>query len=410
MNSYLILYYIVFLFISAFEYHRFKTIISPYTVLTLPFILVITFVNTVGQQLGFFTISNNSILLFNFFTLLLWIGGLLFYSKHQEFNKYIETKEQLKINSGYFTVMLYIGIASSLISLALSWNGLENFFNPDIENNYGKGVWGHLSIFGYPAVIMLMPILFVSKNKHLLILIIVFTLLSLFYQSKTRLFFMILGGIFHYLIITRKIYNAKKVLRQFFYLFLIGITIFLSVYLISFSALMGKENIGKVQVEYIITERFLNYMVGPVISCSEIFSVNYSFEEENFTRIFAVPHNILAFLSDKEFVRPIRGNFVPISNTFSDNAGTLMVYPYEAFGLIGTIIFMLLLGVFAYYIFIQALLKNRNVLLFSTIMTSLFLGFFGFFYHLLFFYEILLWGFLIPILLRITYKIIQLSI
>lgn len=410
MNIYLVVYYVVFMLISSLDYYRFRTVITPYIIFTLPFLLIITLVNTIGSDLGFFIITDRSILLFNLFTLVLWLGGMPFNSGTLRIYMNSENKNSLYNFDRYYLVLLYIGIISSLISLALNWNGLADFFNNDIENYYGRGFWGHLSIFGYPAVIMLMPKLIIEKNRSLLLLILIFAFLSIFYQSKTRLFFMILGGIFHYILITKKIFDVKKVLRQFSYVFIIAITIFFSVYLFSFSALMGKENVGKEQINFIITDRFLNYLVGPVISCSENFSLNKSFEEDNILRFLTVPYNIYALLARKELTTHLRDDFVFVSSTFSDNAATVFIYPYEAFGIVGTIIFMLGLGFISYYSYVQALTKTKNILFFSVLMSSLFLGFFGFFYNLLFFYEILLWGYMIPLVLKVLTSMLQLTL
>ncbi len=410
MSINLLIFYIFFILISGFDHNRFKTLVTPYNVLTLPFLLVITFVNTIGQDLGFYIITERSILLFALFTSTFWLGGFFFLFETLRIPKKSEIKDLSNYKDSYYVIMLIIGIISGVISLISNWNGVSGFFASDIENNYGKGLWGHLAIFGYPAIVMLMPKLIIEKKKWLILLFILFILLSIIYQSKSRLFIMLLGGILHYLLLSKKIFYLKKVLRQTTYTLVIGIAIFFSIYLASFYAMMGKENVGKDQIEFIITDRFLNYLVAPVISCSENFSRDEFYETEDIQRIFTVPYNIFALFTFNDLSSPIRDGFTPVSNTFKDNAGTLLVYPFEAFGILGTIIFMFTLGMISYYIYMQALFKSKNILLFSVLMTSLLLGFFGFFYNLLFFYEILLWGYFAPHFFNLLHDFFKLSI
>ena len=409
MNINLLIFYIFFVLISGFEYDRFRTFITPYIILTFPFLLVITFVNVVGYRLGYYLISDRSILIFTLFTTVLWLGGFFFHFKPiKSFHE--QPMADLRDNKeSYFVIMLFIGIVAGVISLVTNWHGISGFFDSDVDNNFGKGLWGHLTIFGYPAIIMLMPTLIREKKKWLLLLFILFILLAIIYQSKTRLFFMILGGILHYLLISKRIYRLKKVVRQTAYFLVIAIAIFISIYLASFYALMGKENVGKEQVEFIINDRFLNYLVGPVISCSEDFARNDFYEPDDIRRFFTVPYNIYSLIAFKDLTSPVRDDFISVSNTFKDNAGTLFIYPYDAFGIMGTIVFIFILGLISYLVYIQALLKAKNILLFAVLMTSLLLGFFGFFYHLLFFYEILLWGYFIPFLLSILHRFLRLS-
>ncbi len=386
--------------ISFWEYSQFKTFITPFNVITWPYIIIALMINCIGKYFGFFPVSFKSI----FFV----IGCLSFFILGKIFiSTCIDNKSKQSTNSSnlnidnifksyrsLFIIIAYISIIAGLIHFhscikEFGWRGIASY---DFRNTYGSGLLSHIMLISRPAFIFIFAYYLYSKKKTLLFPLLLIFIMVIIRQVKYHVIILLLGGIyfsFSYHLIR---INFKKI----FYLIIIIYTLFNLSYTIGFSTL-GVSHAYSSKVQTFLFNHFFTYLFGGVIGCSEILN-NTFYPLYSIKEIFAVPVNIVRVLNEhNELVDIIIRNWIPVSNIHkyfhNSNVFGLFGMLYAYMGVYLTFLYLFISGIIIYGIYNISIRNDNKIvprLISIIIMSFLTLSFFGFYFNMLAFAEIII--------------------
>lgn len=371
--------------------------ISPFNIVFMPYVAVVTIINLGGVHFGFYSVSLQSIffvILSGLFFLFGRTGVTLLTKKYTlGISANVEHNNQSLDDSLdryklVFIVFAVISIVASIINFTLALKEVGGLFfigTKEFEDAYGKGLLSHISQLNRPAFMFLIASFLNKKNLFVLLLLILMFISVLALQIKTHIISMFMSGVFFTYLLGLLRINIKKLL-------LYGLAIFMLFnisYTISYSR-VGFENAYSGKVQMYLLNHFFAYLFGGPIGFSEVMKIP-SYPLFHLEELFAVPLNIYnKFYSGIPLVEVIIKHWLPISTHYryfhSSNVFTMFGTLYIYLGVYGTMLVMLMLGFVTYFVYYFSLKKtpwHSLKMIYAFYLSFLLLSFFGLYFHLL---------------------------
>jgi len=394
--------------LSYWEYSRFGTFVTPFGVMVWPFTIIVFIINLVGKQVGFFTVSPQSIafvlLSYTFF----FIGGQIIINFFRKSDGSFEPKANTSKNLGHlfelyrplFVFLAIVSIIAGLVNFLLTIRelGLVNPGSEEFGIMYGTGWLSHVQNLSRLAFIFLVGDYIVNRKKHTLVLLILSFLVIFIRQVKYHIFGIVFGAYFFCLLNGIIRFSIRKILLYSLIVFIL----FNATYYIGFLA-VGFDYTLSARTNIRLLYHFFTYLFGGPIAFSEIFS-EARYPIYSFNEIVAVPINLFRFLSgDKNLIDIVINNWVPVSNL------TDMFHTANIFGAVGmlymylgkylTWIYLCLLGAFSYLLWGLSLRVKESIgvqLVYGLFMAFLTVSFFDLYFNKLVTFEATFYMLAIP--------------
>ena len=393
--------------VSYWEYGKFGTFITPFSAITWPYTIITMMINFAGQFFGFYTVSLKSIL-FILFCLCAFLLG----AKGIEWMRLVKDSAGIKISKPkniavllehyrplFITVaVISIGAGITNFYLVIGEHGWLEIALRDFRLEYSTGILSHINNLSRPAFLFLFIDFLLNGKKKILLLLLLIFILILVRQVKYHIIVLLLGGLFLGYMNGLIRITLKKLLIYG----LIAYFIFNLSYVIGFSVL-GLSHAYSGEVQAFLFNHFFTYLFGGPIAFSLIIdSAAYPFY--TWQEVVAVPINISrAVQGEHKMVDIIMNDWVDISNItkyfHSANIfgyfGMLWIY----IGSLGTIAYTIIIGALSYLAFFNSHRENSGIvsqLVYAFIMSFLVLSFFGFYFNMLTFWEVLCMMLILP--------------
>ena len=354
------------LFLISYEKKKYKTFLTPFTVLFFPTVVII-FINNIIHPFAFYKVEE--------FSQFVILGTEIIFILPSLFFKNIKIKKNFFILPKwlyYIMIITLIMIILRFLYEVKSIGGIKNFelLKLDKANNVFSNFVEIFSIF--------VPILFILGNKKNKFLFILFIFFQLLFQNKNRVFILILQALFF-----KDIYSKVKLKLVFKYLLCI-IGIFFIIYNLKGFAQVGFAlNIKKHNLE--ILQHVFYYLISPVINIQNL--ANDKLQIKGWYHLLPIVGVIKKLGIDLE-VDALEFNFYDIGMGKSSNVGSIFgeaMYVSSNVFIYG--IFFMLLSLFTYYFFSK---RARNVYystLSSFLLATLSLSFFSNIFSLIFIWK-----------------------
>jgi len=363
-----------------------RNILNAFTLLTVPYLLIILVNNMYMYKKGFYLVEDNTMLFLFVSFFAFWIGGLVtlilknfVVGKAKRYSiKSIKYDYPKMFKYALFVIMLML----IKLILAIKSNGLSYIGSEEFSGYLLKGITGKLMITCYPIAPMILFAWFENKRKinYLMtfLLIVMFTFLTFIKYHIISLIIITFVYLF---------FKQRKYANQSFWIFVIGIpAAFILNYIVSFKVR------GMVVDSSFYLQHLWNYVGGSLINDNNILDYNFRSETSIFYNLGMFMFPLLnMILSPLGITLPhlIILPFFQIGNTSQMVTNVIDQFTslYNSPDFSGKIFFFLLiliiLGIFS-ELFVGKLNnpKNDGSLLFASCYANFFLvlGFFGAFY------------------------------
>jgi oligosaccharide repeat unit polymerase len=398
----LLLFILGLIVLMFFEYQEYKTLFTPFGVILIPIALISLYVNLIGVQRGFKAVTSDSLIFLSLNLFAIWLAGqLIFFANFKKFNitkDFENVKGFVQKNAKTLLIIMWVAIFGGFFRLFsfVRQYGVNMFGTKIFEEAYGRGVFAHLTLLGYPSFILLTSLFPKNLNKKVLftsILLMGFVLLVS--GVKYQLILPVISIFLIYFFIGHK----RKIL--YFRIILLGfvlLVIFFGSYLFTFSVRSGISVVASVWP--FLIRHFEDYLLAGPIALGGYLS-NYK-QIFSFKDLFTVPLNIYKWLAGMGNFSTVLWTqlYVDISQTVTVNVRTMFGAFYLAVGYWGSVFFSLILGFISYLLYFIAFRSKKVgwVLLNSWMLAVLSLSFFGIQFHLLAVWEVAFYSLLIPVL------------
>lgn len=382
------------------QYHRENNWINMISVLTAPYALFATLNNFFFVKLGFFKITNQTLLMLGVSFTLFFIGGFAF---NIRVKPQISEKNNIEILNNYdltnMVLLLYlIGIIGFIklgiviVSGAFSANGIHS-----VEGVLGSGAVGHLLLLSYSIT----PIVFLAwiekRKMYLLIPVLLIAAITFFSLIKNNIIGFIMGI---FLFIT---YYKKSLMKKALIICVTLIaTVFVGNYLFTF--LVSKtEAAPTFYVNHLIV-----YCSGSMINDGKIFTEGIRIETDLgykiMTALMGFPNMFISKLFG-QFVFPFESlNEMNVGSSYGQTSNVLdsFGYFYPSKGTIIDILmyglFVIIIGMIFSIVYYKSSYEKRgfNVFICNFMTYFVAFSFFGTFYILSAPWEILIYSSVIP--------------
>ena len=324
------------------DYRKFKTVFTPFNVVSLPLLFVILYAQTLGKAKGYYSVTGEAMgfLLLNF--LFLWLPGRFFrgYSSQFKYRRKELFSNILRFVDSHAKILLFflwVSILSGLFSFLqlVRGYGFSVVTTSFFLDHYGRGILGHLLNFGYPSYILLAAHFPSKINKKLtFVSLAIMTFLVFIGQVSYHLLFPLIATC---LIRVFSADTQRTAFRQIIIFLTLGFLAFVTTYALFFTVEFGYQK--AISSIFLYIERFRHYLVSGPIGLSQ-YLANYG-KVFDVGDLFAVPVNIYNVVFGTGPMKTDMFNklWVPISFTDYSNVGTLFGTVYLAGGYGGTLLF-----------------------------------------------------------------------
>ncbi|MGC9001162.1 DUF6337 family protein [Caldisericum sp.] len=398
----LLLFILGSIVLMFFEYQEYKTLFTPFGVILIPIALISLYVNLIGVQRGFKPVTSDSLIFLSLNLFVIWLAGqLIFFANFKKFSitkDFENVKGFVQKNAKTLLIIMWVAIFGGFFRLFsfVRQYGVNMVGTKTFEAAYGKGIFAHLTLLGYPSFILLTSLFPKNLNKKVLFISI---LLMVFVLLVSGVKYQLILPVISIFLIYSFIGHERKILsrRIIFFGFLL-VAIFFGSYLVAFSARYGISVVTRVWL-YLISHLEDYILAGPIALGMYLSNYNQIFKTID---LFTVPLNIYNWLSGVKDISKVLWTqpYVDISQTETANVGTMFSTLYLAVGYWGSVFFSLILGFISYLLYFIAFRSKKVVwmLLNSWMLAVLSLSFFGFHFHLILVWEVAFYSLLIPIL------------
>ena len=392
----LFLFSISIIFMSIIIFKLYKKIVTPFSVLVLPFLFIILFVNTIGENLGYYKISDEVILFILFIFISFFLAHLFVLFFESKFKYRIKEIRLIEIDF-VMKVAMYISLLTFILLFLKAYFliGLDGFFSNSMAKVTERGILAHLKMIGYPAFYYFCYKYFNSRNKRSLIFIFLFLFFSFSSMTKYHVIFPVIGV---FLFISFYI-NNFKIIKYSIIVFLIITIIFIGNYSIYFLKTHNSIEFKNVIWSF---NHMISYIVGGPIVLTQLMDMNFSVDS-SITLVERVSNVILPRTFSKFGIDIFYlADFTQINNSGAkSNIETFFGSLYYFLNYFGSLVFMFVFGIITSTIYLVAL-KSKNLILrilVSHIMTIIFLMFFSNYFSLLGIWERMVWILFTPLLI-----------
>lgn len=399
----LIIFEIVILGIIFVNYKLNKNIINPFTILTLPYVIIIPANNMVFSKYGFYEVNEEVIYMLLLGCAMFFIGTLITYQQNKiRIGRHNDesTNNNIALNYRMKGLLVYYLICETIVGIRLI-NIIRSGGIIALSTNEGlllTGLSGHILLTIFPLNgVMLYHWL---KNKKEWLYLVASVMCVIFYFLTFVKYHVIGLVICMYLTLA---YQERKYLKKGA-IFLVGIVVllFVSNYYIGFFYRGVSEQITRT----FYVNHFWKYIAGGLIYDNKIFdggvyhvSVIYRIG----TIIFALPNMFFNKIFGTTVcpVQPIPAVIVASNNEVTnvlDGIGYLYPSPNDIFGYFVFCIFFIIFGAISMKLFVRARSRRHEFpfAYVSFVTYFLFLSFFASYGKLETPWEVCAWSLIIP--------------
>lgn len=383
-----IIYLSFILLICIFDVKKYKTFLTPITVLFFP-ILVLVFINNFFSPWRFYKID---ILSIEFIMLVAVIFFLVSFCFKNNKNYKIDIKKSDFNFIKKICILTLLMLICRFFYDLWSLGGLEQFelLKADRKNTFFSNFVEFFSIF--------IPVLLIYKKRKEKIIFIFFIFFQLLFQNKNKVFLLILESLF-----LMDIFFSVKMKKILKYIFSIIFIFFLIYNLKGFSQVGLNLNLKNHNLE--ILEHMYFYLISPLINIKIFYEK--SFIEGGISYIFAPIIGIITKFFPNSIKKPnILYDFYLVSDDGRrSNVGSIFGEVLYVNNIYIYILFFIFLSIGSYYIFNKRKEDIYYALFSSFILATLALSFFSNIYNLLFIWK-RIFVIVIVILIKKFFKII----
>lgn len=410
-----VLIYIITIFFIFFLKKRYKGYINSFTIIILPYVIILFFNNHFATKLGFIEINEDTQLMLFAGLLCFFSGNVLsmFFLKNtngyssgmkKEFTELIRIEKFLP----YIRLVLFIRIVQIIILYARY--GIDGLMANDFELLLTRGWVAHLllSIFPLMFVIFYKWLEEKKRYKEYIVLYSIFLVLAFIETEKAQVLSLIIGTFLYCASRNKKYLVTGAVLIVSSVALL-----FIGNYFIKLTLQGYAKDVEGVYYTY----RLWNYIAGGLISSNHVTSaMNVSTNALDFliNCILAFPNMFINRIFG-EVIGPSVYENLPVVSSFPAVTEGVTGFRYQTGNVVSTMTMMwgngnllafipicLLWGMVSEIFYIKFRRSNRDTDLIMNIcfMTFSFLSFFSSYYTLPSFYERLIWCWIIGILSR----------
>jgi len=386
---------------GGIEYIEYGTFLTPYNVLVWPYMIVVLGVNLVGGCFGYYHISFESVLFVFWNSLIFWLAGQVVWTlthPRRDIKKRLAANQYLKYQRIYHFILI-IGLVAMVLSLVLAMRK-ETIGSEGFAKAYGWGFLGHIAIMGYPGIIFVIGEYFWTRKVRTLLVAVVSLGLMMLYLSKFRGITILLAGGYLFLGAKKNGTQSKLMVS------LLGgvIFTFFGAYVISYVAMTNVSIAFSGQTLSLIAKHMMNYIVCAPIGLSHLMQSGIGVPV-GWQSLLAAPINVFRLITgSNELVNIHLFDLVSISDSFSANVRTMFGVLYIAVGYSGSLLVMAVLGVGIYGVFATAL-RSSNIalkMLSAYLLATLSIGFFGYLFFLLTFWETVFYIIVFPAIIGLV--------
>lgn len=365
-----LVYLILILFFCVLDTKRYKTFLTPITVLFFPVVILI-FINNYFSPWDYYKIDKLSIRLI-FFTMIIFLCSSIYFKLNRRY--IIKIKKEKKRWIEIVCTLTFIMLVFRFLFDIYTLGGLSNFemLKLNRKNTFFSNFVEFFSIF--------IPILLICKKRNQKIIYILFIFIQLLFQNKNRVFILILQTLF-----LADIFFKVKIKRIFKYFSYIIVIFFLIYNLKGFSQVGLALDLKNHNLQ--IIERLYLYLVSPLINIKSFYEK--SIVEGSITYIFVPVIGILNKILVLNIEEPNILYFPYIINKrgYVSNVGSIFGEVVLVNNLVVYTLFFIFLSGSSYYIFNRRK-KNIYYAIFSSfILATLSLSFFSNIFNLLFIWK-----------------------
>lgn len=353
-------------FLSLIEKILYKKYITPFTLLSIPYLIIVLLTVILGPKLGFKSLYPPSILYWIFGLPVFWIPGVMiryFFLKneiHLQVNSLnINASNYLENSKRWLLFLAWLGLFISMGGLLVSVNkfGIVNLGEEKFTAFYGGGLSGHALVFN------IIPFIFFigtvkRTDKFILITMLIIFITFFLCQVKTWVMIPMISG----LLLRYYLGNITFSLKNIIYIIITFIIIFFTIYFLSIDANFE-----------ILKKFFFEYLFAGTLGLSEHLRNHIIIKYDPFFLINPI-RSIFNFITGNEMqgvVQKVYVNILAGDHISSTNVRTFFGTIFLNSSLIGGTFYIIALSLFIHFLF-GIFLHSRNIWI--VLMTTFFLG------------------------------------
>jgi hypothetical protein len=385
----------------------YKTYLTPFIVLSVPFLIVTLLAYSIGPFFGFYPLSYKVVMIWIIYLFLFWVfGSFLFIAtlgksviRKRPFNPLPEkySLRNLLYQSSWLIIFIIV------LKLVVTIKKFKGFYiwHDDFSNYFNSGLSGHLLTF---AILLLIYFaIVIRKGEKGMLLIIVSILFLLFiYQVKTWIFIPAFAVIFYYFIEKRFFIKPKN-------LILIVLSAYIIFLLVYYPASGFSSKYFVVSYTYtFIFKHILFYLFSGVLALSQNIIKGIKTNVDP-TLVISPFINLYNYFISHHHMHPIVSEFfyfIDIEKKDHSNVatffGTLIIYS----GFFWTGIYTILISTSMYFLLIiNTVYRNIWLLImYLFLLAGLAMGWMNFYFNNLNFIEIPFYCFALALLSELRYS------
>ncbi len=371
------------------DYYKFNTIYTPALCLGAPFAIVLLVAVFVGPYFDFLPLSEASVILWCIGLLLFWLPGAVLMFAVLE-GKIAFPFENIVSSDGINTVIRIISwlfiiilLLSSVRSYLIHGTIAGESFSKDFAS---QGFAAHcLSMMKY-NVAYLVAVNSGKKIQSYIITILTFVFLFL-YNVKGGIILTALVCLFARFIMLRSKLNFLKIIS----IIILGSMFFVLSYVIA---------LGEFSFNFILFH-FLAYILAGIVGLSEHLKQGLPVDVD-FLIIFQPVINLFHVVTGGDVSRAISELWVDTNLIYAkqSNVKTFFGSIYVYSGGVKGMLVSLTAGLLSYYLLVITIVKKKltYLILYLFVVASLMLGWFDFYFNNLFFYEVVVYVFIVSLM------------
>lgn len=376
--------------LSLIDISIYRQRITPFTMLAIPFTVILTLAVLFAEPLGFVAVDPGIITLWMLGLFAFWLGVLPFtiasskkrLSQASYSKKPVDEFKVVRVARVFGWFSLFV---SGLAALAAVANmGVSAVGTSDFSKTFSSGIAGHSIVVGSAVLILLIGTVDKHQPKTIL-LVLLLVAVSLLYSVRSWVLIPIIGGAIYRILTGRLKITAIMVAV----ITLVGFLIFSSKYILSWfsfdpSVLLKEEN------QLFLIRHFLAYIFAGILGGSE--AIRTGFEHlpgANPAAMFAPLITILNVFANNMLgtVQIINSNYLHTGIEFDELSNVFTLFGTAQFhlGFWGMMVYSLGLGVICGWIYRSAMRtrKTAAMAIWAYLAACLFFSWFEmYFWHL----------------------------
>lgn len=377
--------------LSLIDVGVYRQRITPFTMLAIPFTVVLALAVFFAEPLGFVAVDPGITVLWMLGLFSFWVGNLTFvFGSHGRRHvlalpcdrKALDEHQVIRVAKLFGWLSLAVSVVA--IMIAVMNLGFGSIGTTEFSRIFSSGIAGHSVVVGSAVLLLLLGTVQKDQPKTI-ILILLLLIVSLLYSVRSWALIPIIGGAIYRILTGRLKITAGMVIS----IVVVGFTVFSSKYilgwLVSDSSLLLQEG-----NQLFLIRHFLAYIFAGILGGSEAIRIGFSsLTGANAATMFSPIITVMNLFANNAFgtVQIINPNYLRTSYEFEELSNVFTLFGTAQFhlGLVGMLLYGLGLGLACGWIYRRAIRTWRTIAMsvWSYIAACLFFSWFEmYFWHL----------------------------